>query len=76
MKIRIMILIQIMLIIITISWLSSSPQFDQSNPIEDAEKALRRLSTHFLNHPFIIIIIITIIIVIISIVSSSSPVNG
>ena len=67
-------MIQMMPIIITISWLNSSPQFDQSNPIEDAEKAPRRLSTHFLNHHFIIII--TIIIVIISIVLSSSPVNG
>ena len=75
MKIRIIIMIQMMAIIITISQLNSSPQFDQSNPIEDAEKAPRRLSTHFLNHHFIIIIII-IIIVIISIVSSSSPVNG
>ena len=64
-------MIQMMPIIITISWLNSSPQFDQSNPIEDAEKAPRRLSTHFLNHPFIIIII-----VIIFIVSSSSLVNG
>ena len=70
-------MIQMMPIIITISWLNSSPQFDQSNPIEDAEKVPRRLSTHFLNHPFIIIIIIIIIIiVIISIVLSSSPVNG